>query len=112
MSNQKADGKDKKKSSQLVIRLDKTERDVFVKLCERMHTSAAREIRRFMREFVSANSVSELGAGVELETAVVPQAPDDAPVLDAVAAPEPESPVEVAVDETDRPKKKPKRVQQ
>lgn len=112
MSKQKADGKDKKKSSQLVIRLDKTERDVFVKLCQRIDTSAAREIRRFMREFVSANSVSELGAGVELETAVVTQAPDDAPALNVTVAAEPEAPVEAAADETEKPKKKPKRVQQ
>lgn len=45
--------KDKKKrDSQLVIRIHKEERDAFVELCERLDTSASREIRAFMRTFV------------------------------------------------------------
>ena len=48
--------KDKKKGSQLVIRVDKAERDAFVALCDRLDTSAAREIRRFMRERVAAHA--------------------------------------------------------
>lgn len=45
--------KDKKKrDSQLVIRIHKEERDAFVELCERLDTSASREIRAFMRDFV------------------------------------------------------------
>lgn len=44
-----------KKDSQLVLRLDKEERDAFVALCKELDTSAAREIRRFMREFVKQN---------------------------------------------------------
>ncbi len=45
--------KDKKKrDSQLVVRVHKEERDAFVELCEEMDTSASREIRRFMRDFV------------------------------------------------------------
>lgn len=44
-----------KKDSQLVLRLDKEERDAFVALCKKLDTSAAREIRRFMREFVKQN---------------------------------------------------------
>lgn len=59
MSKQKAHSKDKKKSSQLVIRVEKAERDAFVTLCDRLDTSAAREIRRFMRELVAAHSVEE-----------------------------------------------------
>jgi len=46
----------KKKGSQFAIRVDKDERDAFVSLCEALDTSAAREIRRFMREWVAANS--------------------------------------------------------
>lgn len=46
----------KKKGSQFAIRVDKGERDAFVSLCEALDTSAAREIRRFMREWVAANS--------------------------------------------------------
>lgn len=45
-----------KKNSQLVLRLDKDERDAFVELCKEMDTSAAREIRRFIREFMQKNA--------------------------------------------------------
>ncbi|MEM7684312.1 MAG: hypothetical protein ACFB03_06770 [Paracoccaceae bacterium] len=45
--------KDKnRKDSQLVIRISKDERDAFVELCDDLDTSAAREIRRFIRDFV------------------------------------------------------------
>ncbi|WP_191090159.1 hypothetical protein [Histidinibacterium aquaticum] len=47
--------KDPKKDSQLVLRLDKDERDAFIKLCKRMDTSAAREIRHFIRAFLKEN---------------------------------------------------------
>ena len=49
MAKNKPDGKAKGKGSQLVIRIDKAERAAFVSLCEELDTSAAREIRRFMR---------------------------------------------------------------
>ncbi|THD72967.1 hypothetical protein E7681_13680 [Thalassobius vesicularis] len=42
----------KKKDSQLVLRLDKSERDAFVELCKELDTSAAREIRGFIRKFM------------------------------------------------------------
>ena len=52
----KKDGKKSgKKDSQLVLRLDKAERDAFVELCKDMDTSAAREIRRFIRDFMKEN---------------------------------------------------------
>lgn len=41
-----------KKDSQLVLRLDKGERDAFIARCKEMDTSAAREIRRFIRDFL------------------------------------------------------------
>ena len=49
--------KDKKtrKDSQLVLRLPRDERDAFVALCDDLDTSAAREIRRFIREFMKEN---------------------------------------------------------
>jgi hypothetical protein len=57
--NKKDDKKDKKKNgkknSQLILRLDKDERDEFIKLCKEMDTSAAREIRGFIRSFVEKN---------------------------------------------------------
>ena len=47
--------KGKNKDSQLVLRLDKEERDAFVALCKDMDTSAAREIRAFIRDFLKKN---------------------------------------------------------
>ncbi|MBY6046859.1 hypothetical protein [Vannielia litorea] len=44
-----------RKDSQLIIRIKKDERDAFVDLCEQLDTSAAREIRRFIRGFVKEN---------------------------------------------------------
>lgn len=45
-----------KKNSQLVLRLDRDERDAFVELCKELDTSAAREIRRFIRDFMKENA--------------------------------------------------------
>lgn len=42
-----------RKDSQLVIRISKDERDAFVDLCDALDTSAAREIRRFIRSFMN-----------------------------------------------------------
>lgn len=44
-----------KKDSQLILRMDKKERDTFVQLCKQLDTSAAREIRGFIRDFVKKN---------------------------------------------------------
>ncbi|WP_163025866.1 hypothetical protein [Chachezhania antarctica] len=52
----KKDTKSGKKNSQLVLRLDKAERDAFVDLCKEMDTSAAREIRAFIRSFLKKNA--------------------------------------------------------
>ena len=49
----------KKKNSQLVIRINDQERDEFVSLCEDLDTSAAREIRRFIRGFLKENQQDE-----------------------------------------------------
>ena len=48
----KEKSKKNKKDSQLVLRLPRDERDAFVALCDDLDTSAAREIRRFIREFM------------------------------------------------------------
>jgi len=42
-----------KKNSQLVIRINDQERDRFVSLCEELDTSAARELRRFIRSYLA-----------------------------------------------------------
>jgi hypothetical protein len=44
-----------KKDKQLVIRLEKDLRDEFVSICYEMDTSAAREIRRFIKRFIELN---------------------------------------------------------
>ena len=41
-----------KKDSQLVIRVNSLMRDDFIELCEDLDSSAAREIRRFMTDFM------------------------------------------------------------
>jgi len=52
LTNEKKNKKQKKKDSQLVIRIGGKDREVFVSLCDELDTSAAREIRRFIRDFV------------------------------------------------------------
>lgn len=41
-----------KKDGQLVIRIGKEERDEFVALCEEIDTTAARELRHYIRLFL------------------------------------------------------------
>lgn len=56
MANEKkASKKAGKKDSQLLLRINSVERDTFVTLCEELDTSAAREIRRFIRSFIKEN---------------------------------------------------------
>ena len=52
MSKKIAKTKAGKKDSQLIIRINGEERDAFVALCEELDTSAAREIRKFIRSFM------------------------------------------------------------
>ena len=42
----------KKKNAQLVLRLNKDLRDSFVEACQDLDTSAAREVRRFIKKFL------------------------------------------------------------
>ncbi len=65
----KSEGKGKGKGSQLVIRIDKAEREAFVNLCDTLDTSAAREIRRFMRGFVAAHTAEPDTSVEAVETA-------------------------------------------
>ncbi|WP_342804519.1 hypothetical protein [Alteromonas sp. M12] len=45
--------KKSKKNSQLIVRINDQERAEFVKLCDELDTSAAREVRRFIRDFLT-----------------------------------------------------------
>ena len=59
MSETKKNRKNKKKDSQLVIRINGEERDQFVSLCDELDTSAAREIRRFIKSFIATNKETD-----------------------------------------------------
>lgn len=68
MSDTKKPQKQKKnkKDSQLVIRIKGEEREAFVSLCEDLDTSAAREIRRFIRTFVATHGEKSTAAEILL----------------------------------------------
>ena len=59
MAGKKNRSKKSKKDSQLVIRLHSEDRDRFVSLCDELDTSAAREIRKFIRRFLKENQLSD-----------------------------------------------------
>jgi hypothetical protein len=49
----KLDKKNKnKKDAQFVLRIDRETRDAFTEICNELDTSAAREVRRFMKKFI------------------------------------------------------------
>jgi hypothetical protein len=51
-SEKKGDKEYKGKDGQLIIRINKAEKDRFVSLCDELDTSAAREIRHFIRRYL------------------------------------------------------------
>lgn len=51
--------KQHKKDSQLIIRIKSEERDQFVSLCEELDTSAAREVRHFIRDFLKKHQAKD-----------------------------------------------------
>lgn len=57
--SKKEEKKSRKKDAQLILRLDKEQRDTFVELCKDLDTSAAREIRRFIKGFIKENKISD-----------------------------------------------------
>ena len=52
--------KKKKKDAQLVLRLQKDVRDRFVDACQDLDTTAAREVRRFIKRFLKRYDKGEL----------------------------------------------------
>lgn len=48
-----------KKDSQLLIRISSTEREQFLQLCEQLDTTAAREIRQFIRGLINKRKPTE-----------------------------------------------------
>jgi len=49
----------KKKNAQLVLRLPKDTRDRFVDACQDLDTTAAREVRRFIKKFLKSYDKGE-----------------------------------------------------
>ena len=52
--------KKNKKEAQIVIRLERDIRDRFVAACQELDTSASREVRRFMKQFLRRYDNGEL----------------------------------------------------
>jgi hypothetical protein len=50
----------KKKNAQLVLRLNREQRDRFIDACQDLDTSAAREVRRFIKRFLTRYDKGEL----------------------------------------------------
>lgn len=48
-----------KKDGQLLIRINTAERDEFIHLCDSLDTSAARELRKFIRSFIKKNQSAD-----------------------------------------------------
>jgi hypothetical protein len=59
MSDKPNKVKRNKKDGQLLIRISIAEREQFLELCEQLDTSAAREIRQFIRGFIKKNTPIE-----------------------------------------------------
>lgn len=60
MAKKKAKQKKSRKDAQLVLRPDKELRDRFVDACQELDTSAAREVRRFIKRFLRRYDKGEL----------------------------------------------------
>lgn len=112
MSKHKTANKEKENGGQLVIRIAKSDRAAFIAVCEALDTTAAREIRRFMREFIAANAPQADAANPPSEIASPAEPVAAEPVSEAPAAAEtaPTSEAVPTTEEADKPKKAPKRV--
>jgi hypothetical protein len=53
-------GKKNKKDAQLVVRLQRELRDSFIEACDDLDTTAAREVRRFIKHFLRRYKKGEL----------------------------------------------------
>ncbi len=60
--------KKKKKNSQMIIRINDEERAEFIALCEALDTSAAREVRRFIRDFIALNGEGQSDENIKLKS--------------------------------------------
>lgn len=54
--DEKKKKKPKGKDAQLVLRLDREDRDAFISICKELDSSASREVRLFIRDFLKKHS--------------------------------------------------------
>jgi hypothetical protein len=59
MSEEKKKKKKRKKEAQLVIRMEGEMRDQFTDICQDLDTSAAREVRQFIKRFIKRYQAGE-----------------------------------------------------
>lgn len=59
MTDKPTKNKPNKKDSQLLIRISTSEREQYLQLCEKLDTTAAREIRQFIRDFIKKHQSVE-----------------------------------------------------
>ena len=59
MSDKPTKVKLNKKDNQLLIRISTADREQFLQLCEELDTTAAREIRLFIRRFIKKHKSTE-----------------------------------------------------
>ena len=59
MSDKPSKSKLNKKDSQFLIRISTAEREQFIQVCEELDTTAAREIRQFIRGFIKKHKSAE-----------------------------------------------------
>lgn len=60
MAGKPKKNKKDKKEAQFVLRLDRDMRDQFVDACQDLDTTAAREVRRFIKQFIHQYQEGEL----------------------------------------------------
>lgn len=60
MAGKPKKNKKDKKEAQFVLRLDRDMRDQFVDACQDLDTTAAREVRRFIKQFINQYQKGEL----------------------------------------------------
>lgn len=56
MGKKKKQKSDKEEDVKLVVRIEANLRDAFIDACQEMDTTASREVRRFIRDFLARSS--------------------------------------------------------
>lgn len=56
MGKKKKQKSDKEEDVKLVVRIEANLRDAFIEACQAMDTTASREVRRFIRDFLARSS--------------------------------------------------------